>query len=269
VAGAAPAGAGTSVGVIDGEVAGNHPALAGRIVHRRNFTREGWGNPSPHATAIAGIIAADDATDSGVAPGVTITNYKVLAPGTTQQDFDGYLAIQEALNDDMDVVNCSWGVGPSGDGTSRMAVLVDNAWALGMVVVKSAGNLGPQAGTITSPGDAQGVIVVGATDADGLAVTDYSSRGPVAGRPGPHLVAPGGTSANPLRVAQVGGGFAQAPTAWGTSFAAPHVTGAAALLRAQDRALRPDDVRNGLVGDCHLLPAGGADAQGAGLIRLR
>jgi serine protease AprX len=49
---------------------------------------------------------------------------------------------------------------------SREAVAVDNAWALGMAVVKSAGNRGPGRATMTAPAEADGVVVVGATDID-------------------------------------------------------------------------------------------------------
>lgn len=40
-----PTGQGITVGVIDSEVALRHPALLGRVTHRRNYTLEPWGNP--------------------------------------------------------------------------------------------------------------------------------------------------------------------------------------------------------------------------------
>ncbi|HEY8548166.1 MAG TPA: S8 family serine peptidase [Acidimicrobiales bacterium] len=255
------------VAVIDSEVSLRHPALAGRVVHRRNFTAEGWGNPHPHGTAVAGIIAADDPTHGGVAPGAVIYNYKVLAGPISAEDFGGALAIQMALEDGAVVANCSWGAGPAGDGTSREARAVDAAWQLGMVVVKSSGNAGPDDGTMSSPADAAGVIVVGATDIDGDTVQHYSSRGPVHVRPGPHLVAPGGSAAERIESCDVAGGFAPTPGP-GTSYAAPHVTGMVALLAEREPEWSPDQVRDHLVAAAEPIDGVEDEAQGAGLARI-
>jgi serine protease AprX len=261
-------GDGLTVAVIDSEVAPAHPALAGRVVHRRNYTTEPWGNPGAHGTAVAGIIGADDIEHTGVAPRVTIYNYKVLATNRTANgdDFAGTIAVQQALEDGVDVANCSWGIGPADHGTSREARALDAAWALGLTIVKSAGNRGPGQTTITSPADAEGVIVVGATDLDGTVIEDYSSRGPTPdGRHRPHLVAPGGSRAKPMACCLVQGGFGDA--GFGTSYAAPHASGAAALLVAKE-ALPPDEVRERLVSNCRPVPNFGPDEQGAGLLQL-
>lgn len=260
-------GKGVIVAVIDSEVSLRHPALAGRVVHRRNFTAEGWGNPHAHGTAVAGIIAADDADHCGVAPGAVIYNYKVLAGPISAEDFGGALAIQMALEDGAAVANCSWGAGPARDGTSREARAVDEAWRLGMVVVKSSGNSGPDDATMSSPADAAGVIVVGATDIDGGEVQGYSSRGPVHSRSGPHLVAPGGTVAQRIESCDVAGGFAPTPTP-GTSYAAPHVTGMVALLAERLPDWTPDQVRDHLVATAEPLRGSEDEAQGAGLARI-
>jgi serine protease AprX len=255
------------VAVIDSEVSLRHPALAGRVVHRRNFTAEGWGNPHPHGTAVAGIIAADDPTHGGLAPGAVIYNYKVLAGPISAEDFGGALAIQLALEDGAVVANCSWGAGPCTDGTSREARAVDEAWRLGMVVVKSSGNSGPGDGTMTSPADASGVLVVGATDVDGRRVQAYSSRGPLHSRPGPHLVAPGGSRDERIEACDVAGGFSATATP-GTSYAAPHVTGMVALLAEQQPDWTPDQVRDHLIATARPLDRHDAGDQGAGLARL-
>lgn len=257
-----------TVAVIDSEVDINHPALQGRVIQKTNYTKERWGSPFPHGTAVAGIIGSADSKVPGIAPGVTMTNYKVVATDEqlNSDDFGGSLAIQQALEDGAQIANCSWGSGAAGDGTSREALACNNAWDLGLIIVKSAGNAGPGASTLTTPADADGVIVVGATDRPGQAVQDYSSRGPAGAKSRPHLVAPGGTEFDGIHSCLVGGGFG--PTGYGTSFAAPHVTGLAALLVAQTPGIEPDQVRDKLLQLCKLLAAGDANAQGKGFVSL-
>jgi serine protease AprX len=237
-------------------------------VQRRNYTTEAWGNPSPHGTAVAGIVGAADPVDAGIAPEVQITSYKVLAtaPAGNADDFGGSVAIQQALEDGADVANCSWGAGPAGNGTSREARAASAAWRLGLVVIKSAGNRGPGAGTMTTPADAAGILVVGATALDGARVEDYSSRGPAGAKPGPDVVAPGGGDLARIRCCLVGGGFGDAGA--GTSYAAPHVAGIAALLLHEDPDLVPDQIRDRLRATARPLPGVAAASQGAGLVCL-
>ncbi|AMR30516.1 hypothetical protein A0256_03305 [Mucilaginibacter sp. PAMC 26640] len=262
-------GKGIVVAVIDSEVFAAHPAFGGRVIQRKNYTLEAWGNPHYHGTAVAGIIAADDPQYPGMAPGATIYNYKVLTPVSTlnANDFQGFKAIQDALEDGANIANCSWGTGPAGNGSSRGALAFDNAWNLGLTLVKSAGNEGKKGrSTLTAPADAQGVIVVGATNRAGSFVCDYSSRGPIAGRPyRPHMVAPGAASNEKIFTANVAGALGQ--VGYGTSFAAPHVTGLLALiLEAQD--LSPDEQRNFMIKLCQQLPTAGLDDQGYGFVSL-
>jgi serine protease AprX len=217
---------------------------------------------------VAGIVGAADPADAGIAPEVQINSYKVLAtaPAGNADDFGGAIAIQQALEDGADVANCSWGSGPTGDGTSREARAADAAWRLGLVVVKSAGNRGPGRDTMTTPADAPGILAVGATALDGGRVEDYSSRGPAGRRPGPDVVAPGGGATAQIRCCLVGGGFGAAGA--GTSYAAPHVSGVVALLLQQDPDLIPDEIRERLRADGQPLPDVPEDAQGAGLMCL-
>ena len=262
-------GKGIIVAVIDSEVALNHPALKGRVAHKENFTEELWGNPGTHATAVAGIIGSNHSKFTGMAPEATIYNYKVIATNRalSGDDFDGALAIQQAVEDGAHIANCSWGNGPAGDGTSREAVACNEAWALGLTVVKSAGNLGPGAQTLTTPADADGVITVGAMDRKGTAVQDYSSRGPAGSKSRPHLLAPGGINGGAgIFSCLIGGGFGDCGA--GTSFAAPHVSGLAALLLQQDPNLTPDVLREKLLAACTLISGLDVNTQGRGLLSL-
>jgi serine protease AprX len=258
-------GEGIIVAVIDTEVALGQPAFGGRVVQKRNFTQEAFGTPGDHGTAVAGIIGSVE----GMAPGVTIYNYKVLATNRflNGNDFDAALALQRAVEDGVHVANCSWGAGPAGDGTSREAKACDAAWGLGVTIVKSAGNNGPGPSTLTTPADAAGVIVVGATDRKGKQIEDYSSRGPTpGGLERPHLAAPGGSLGDGIQSCLVGGGFGDCGR--GTSFAAPHVSGLVALLLAAKPDLEPDDVRQRLINKSTPIGQFTAADAGAGLVAL-
>jgi serine protease AprX len=262
-------GQGVTVAVIDSEASLGHPALKNRVIHRRNFTQEPWGTPDSHGTAVAGIIGARSNDYTGMAPGATIYNYKVLAthPSFDATDFEGALGIQQALEDGARVANCSWGAGPAGDGTSREARACDRAWRFGLTLVKSAGNKGPGQRTLTTPADAEGVIVVGATDDDGRKIESYSSRGPTPdGRTRPHLVAPGGRAGVGLSGLLPAGGIGD--IGWGTSFAAPHVSGLLALLLERHPELSPAAQRDRLVKACRKLSRVPKNQQGAGRVSL-
>ena len=255
------------VAVIDSEIDIDHPALRGHATRAENYTLEPWGSPDAHGTAVAGIISSTDNRFAGMAPGARIRNYKVLATrdDLTGDDFAGALALQRALEDGARIANCSWGAGPTHDGTSREARACDAAWDLGLTIVKSAGNRGPGSDTMTTPADARGVIVVAATTTDGTRVPDYSSRGPAANSRRPDLAAPGGQLDDQIRSC-LAGTKKCGDCGAGTSFAAPHVSGLLAVLLQAQPDLAPDQLRALLLAACRPLDGVPADAQGSGLV---
>jgi MYXO-CTERM domain-containing protein len=178
-----------------------------------------------------------------------------------------------------DVINSSWG-GTDPGGTSVRATIPDGLanQNRGTTFVASAGNAGPNAGTVGSPGSGYNVITVGALQNVGNVyntLASFSSRGPmpfqfpdgssVAGvRAAVDIVAPGTTLTAAFYGGQTGGNNPTLTNSTnspgdalyssgvgGTSFAAPITAGGAALLVSgsrQDAALvGNDNARDGRV----------------------
>ena len=244
-------GKGVVVAIIGGKVDADHRAFLGEPTEqgshfegkgRVRFPRDyGYlGEATTHETLIAGIIAGRGVTNPdgvefiGIAPEADIWNYPVELSIYTP----GYLkaqAILDACADGADIINCSWRVAEitPRNGSCLWCKAVETAIQLGAIVVKSAGNGGPSDGTTTCPAHASGVISVGALSNDGTRLAkdnigrDFSSRGPSGnGIPKPEVVAPGEDINGPAP----GGYFTSDTYSDGTSFAAPHVSGVAALL---------------------------------------
>jgi hypothetical protein len=115
--------------------------------------------------------------------------------------------------------------------------------------------------SLATPADARGSLSVGAVYYRDGALESFSSYGPTNdGRRKPDLLGPDGVSV-----------ATYAPEAFfGTSAAAPHLTGAAALIWQANPGFDPDSVRAFLIGNA--VPVGGSDelaeAMGAGIPRL-
>src|SRR5438046_5520307 len=104
---------------------------------------------------------------SGIAPGAWLGNYNVFPDHVNEsrhgaRSEDILNAVDAAIADDMDILNLSLGGGYHGN-NDLLANGLDNAVDAGVVVAVAAGNSGPGAGTLESPGRARKVITVGAS----------------------------------------------------------------------------------------------------------
>lgn len=242
-------GAGIKIAVVDTGIDPNHPDFAGRIVAMTDFTGEGAADNHGHGTHVASIAAGSGAASGGkfvgVAPEALLLAAKVLRGNGSGRTSDVMAGVEWAVDEGAHVINLSLGSSFSCDGTDALSVLCNNAVAAGVVVCVAAGNAGPAARTVGSPGCASDVITVGASD-DEDAVASFSSRGPTAdGRVKPDVLFPGVN----IVAARASGTSMGTPVdeaytqASGTSMATPHAAGAAALLLAANPALTPAQVK--------------------------
>ncbi len=201
---------------------------------------------SEHGTHVAGIAAGNDGTAaqpgvvlSGVAPRAYLGNYKVLTIPTPGFGLDGNspeiaAGIEAAVKDGMDVINLSLGEPEIQPRRDLVVDAINAAADAGVVPTIAAGNDYEEfgRGSIGSPGSAAKAITAAAVSAGRGGPADvvgsFSSAGPtpVSLQFKPDVSAPGVgiLSSVPARDGR-----------WsvfsGTSMAAPHAAGAAALLR--------------------------------------
>jgi subtilisin family serine protease len=280
------AGNGIKIGVIDDGIDRSHPYFSARGYRMprgfpkglRSYTSakvivaRTFAPPSPrwrfarrpfdpllsaHATHVAGIAAGNYRTStgqgrlSGVAPKAYLANYKVLTVPTPSFGLNGnspeiVAGIEAAVRDGMDVINLSLGEAEIEPSRDLVALALDGAAARGVVPVVAAGNdfedLGN--GSITSPASSQRAISVAAESMAGPVIASFSSGGPtpLSLRMKPDVSAPG--VGIPSSVPNREGLWAALS---GTSMAAPHVAGAAALLRQRHRSWTVAQIKSALV----------------------
>ena len=231
-----------------------------------------------HGSHVAGIIAGNGIDSNGkrmgAAPDASLVSLKVLdanGAGTISQviqALDWVLANQAQYN--IRVVNMSVST-PITESywTDPLTLAAKRIVDAGVLVVVAAGNHGKNAagelqyGGIGSPGNAPWVLTVGASSTNGTpvrgddTVATFSSRGPTyldwAAKP--DVVAPGvGTvslavpgsmffTTRPSALVNGGNGTPQYLSLSGTSMAAPHVAGVAALMLQANPALTPNAIK--------------------------
>ena len=192
--GAANAGAGVKVAIIDTGIDVTHPCFSqygddtpgdpftnGKVLNaavynnKNNQTRYTPADVNGHGTHVSGTVACKADTPasvngvaipygvSGVAPAAKLGNFNVF-PGAVEdaRSEDIMNALEDALELGYDVANMSLGGGSNGF-NDLLAHAVDNADVANMVVAVAAGNSGPGAFTIESPGKAARALTAGAS----------------------------------------------------------------------------------------------------------
>ncbi|MFD1138193.1 S8 family serine peptidase [Paenibacillus urinalis] len=196
-------GAGIKVGVLDTGIDYEHPSLADAYKGGYDFidndddpyeTPPDPNDPeaaTDHGTHVSGTIAGrgnplDPESGTGwvrgVAYGADIYAYRVLGPGGSGPTSGVIAAIEQSVEDDMDIINLSLGSEMNNE-FDPASVALNNAALAGVVAVVANGNSGPDDYTLGSPGAAEIPISVGAStpplnvptvDGEGL-LTSYGS----------------------------------------------------------------------------------------------
>ncbi|MFI6638751.1 S8 family peptidase [Streptomyces sp. NPDC050504] len=270
-------GKGVRVAVLDTGVEENHPELKGRQEAERNFSSAAdLQDRNGHGTHVASIVAGtgegSKGTYKGVAPGARILDGKVLNDNGVGSDSGILAGIEWAAEQGADIVNLSLGA-PDTPDTDPLEAVIDRLSAeRGILFAVSAGNSGARQGAIASPGSADAALTVGAVDgAD--AIADFSSRGPRVGggTPKPDLTAPGVdiTAASAAPGSVLAREFGEGPPGYlsisGTSMAAPHAAGAAALLKQRHPTWTRRELKAALIASAEPGRAG-AFADGGGRV---
>jgi serine protease AprX len=271
-------GRNVTVAVLDTGINSAHPDLSGKVAQNVKLADlqsspagfvypvriEGLANTdlvSGHGTHVSGIIGgsgnASAGRYAGVAPGAKLLGLSVGEASLLHvlSGFDYLLDRGPAYG--VKVVNCSFSAATVYDPNDPVNVATKMLTDTGVNVVFSAGNSGPGNGTLNPYAAAPWVISVGATDHSG-ALANFSSRGSFGGSGQPSLVAPGTSIIGPRGLASSTGvvGLAGSDTqrlsaadlpnyttATGTSFSAPQVAGAIALMLEANPGLAPAQIK--------------------------
>ena len=247
-------GRNVTIAILDTGIDYTHPDLGGcigptcKVRGGYDFTNSN-SNPmddNGHGTHCAGIAAANGAI-KGVAPDARLLAVKVCNTDGCL-DSDTMSGIDWAVANGANIISMSLGTNrqPSA-GNEPLQMLCDAATRMGVTIVAAAGNEGPGTGTIADIAASQTVIASGADNDMGTAsasddvIPSWGSRGPAAyGRFKPDVIAP----SVGIYSTGLGGGYL---TKQGTSMAAPHVAGAAALLLEYNRNLTPAQIKSYLM----------------------
>ncbi len=291
-----------TVAVLDTGVNSLHNDLANRVIQNVRLVdvqsaSVGFSNPSPvegiqntdplsgHGTFVSGVIAGSGQMSGtkygGVAPGAKILGLSAgdLNLSYVLAGFDYIL--DKGANYNVRVVNCSFSSNTVFDYNDPVNIATQILTKNNVNVVFSAGNNGAGNGTLNPYAAAPWVVSVGATDEKGK-LADYSSRGvfgnslqrPTLSAPGTNIVSLRGGISQTGTLGVIGADTqrlapAEIPfytTASGTSFSAPQVAGAIALMLEANPNLTPAKIRDILSRTATPMPNYYRHEVGAGLL---
>ena len=218
-------GSGVTVYVIDTGINSRNPDLKGRVAKGRSFVDDGYGTAdcNGHGTHVAGVIGG---TVYGVAKRVRFVPVRVLDCNGDGDAYTTARAIDWVVSKHKRGTPAVANLSLSGPYSREENAAVKRLIADGVTVVTAAGNNDANACSY-SPGSVKNALNVASSDESDKQVAD-SNSGPCV-----DLYAPGSG------IAASEGTETSAVLRSGTSMAAPHVAGVAALILARHRRWSP------------------------------
>jgi subtilisin family serine protease len=244
-------GSNVLVAVIDSQIDGKHPELAGAVVDEFDAIGN-HDKPHVHGTGMAGAIAAHRRL-IGIAPGVRLLAIHAFSSnGTDSAEATSahiLMGIDWAIRKGAKIINMSF----AGPDDPMLQLALQKAHDKGVILIAAAGNMGPKSPPLYPAADPN-VIAVTATDAKDQLLAQANQGAYVAvAAPGVDILEPA-----PNRGYQV---------TTGTSVAAAHVSGIVALLLDHDPTLDATAIRDILTSSAkHHAPKGRDDQFGWGLV---
>jgi serine protease AprX len=278
-----------TIAIIDSGIDTTRPEFAGRIAASVNLSTLPGNSPGDgrgHGTFVAGIAAGKLVGKDGAAPTAKLVSIDVMDDQGMARTSDVIAACDWILANKaqygIKVANFSL---HSSVANSFMYDPLDKAverlWFNGVTVVTAAGNYGyadHPSGVPFAPGNDPFVITVGASDTGKSVSTNDDTAAPwsaygytLDGFAKPDVSAPGRYMVGPVPVTAtlyserpdhiVDPGYMELS---GTSFAAPVVSGIAALILGSNPSLSPDQVKGALLLGAKPVPKAADMSEGAG-----
>ncbi|NBS92155.1 MAG: S8 family peptidase [Betaproteobacteria bacterium] len=227
-------GSGVTAYIVDSGINSSHLEFSGRIGQGTSFINDGRGTEDchGHGTHVAGTLGG---SSYGVARGVTLVPVRVSDCAGSAWASTIASGVRWATEHHQPGVPAVMNVSVSGPLSNNLNWAIADAVADGIVVVVAAGNNRADACTY-SPASATAAITVGGTESNDsrISMSNYGSC--------VDIFAPGGWV-----VSSWIGGPSATRTLRGTSFASPHVAGAAALILGVSSTLTPAQVTERLL----------------------
>ncbi|MBL3649297.1 serine protease Isp [Bacillus sp. RHFS10] len=223
-------GKNVKIAVLDTGCDISHPDLKNQVIGGKNFTDDDGGKEdvisdyNGHGTHVAGTIAANDSNGgiAGVAPEASLLIVKVLGGANGSGQYEWIInGINYAVEQKADIISMSLG-GPND--VPELEEAVKNAVKNGVLVVCAAGNEGDgneRTEELSYPAAYNEVIAVGSVSV-ARELSEFSNANKEI-----DLVAPGENIVSTLPNKKYG-------KLTGTSMAAPHVSGALALIKSYE-----------------------------------
>ena len=226
-------GAGVTAYVIDTGVRSTHSELSGRVAAGFSTISDGNGSGDchGHGTHVAGTIAG---TNYGVAPAALVVPVRVMNCSGSGSTSDIIAGIDWIINHHQSGVPAVANMSLGGPRSAALDLAVARGVADGVTFVVAAGNSNVSACTVSPAGEPLAITVGSTTSNDER--SSFSNFGSCLDvfAPGSNIVSAGHASDTATR------------TMSGTSMAAPHVAGIAALALSQNAELSPADVASAL-----------------------